>query len=407
MGRRKNGQGSIKILPDGRYRMRQKVGFRDNGVARVLTVTGTSESDCIKKMKKKTTQLENNLSVAGTSLIKKITLTELCNIHLNEHLGQRDRLKPKAADRRESTIRNQIEPYPIGSLQVPSITPQDVNGHIEHLLREGKLSVSSVEKTFDVINSAFKWAESQYYIDFNPCKPIRDKIKNRLKNLKKKDSSEGIVEVLSEDQKQMLETYVNSLDGAAMHQQLMGLSILFLMYTGIRVGELCALRWKDWSHEGNTININKTRNIVKNREKTGGRYTANENAVKNYHSRTLVLSRKAQEVLEKMHQINPKNRDDEYILINRSGTPSNPSNYDANIGKYYRGAGLPDSVSGAHILRRTKATALHIAGVSLEDIASYLGDTKETVLKHYISLTKKIVADGKILNVVELPIDVD
>ena len=55
------------------------------------------------------------------------------------------------------------------------------------------------------------------------------------------------------------------------------------------------------------------------------------------------------------------------------------------------------------ILRRTLATKMHNSGCRLEDIAAYLGDTAETVLKHYISLTKKVVVEGQILNVVELP----
>ena len=282
MGRRKNGLGTFTILPDGRYRMRLRMGYNNAGGARILTVTGTSETDCLKKMKKRAAEYENALSATGASLIKKITVTELCNIHLNEHLSQKDRLKPKAADRRESTIRNQIEPYKIGRLQTTTVTPQDINEHIEVLLREGKLSVSSVEKTFDVINSAFKWAESQYYLDYNPCNPVRDRIKSRLKNLKKRDSSEGIVVVLSDDQKDMLEKYVEEMDGAPLHQHLLGLSALLLMYTGIRVGELCALRWSDWSREGNTLNISKTRNIIKDRSGSKSKYIANENPVKNY-----------------------------------------------------------------------------------------------------------------------------
>ena len=56
MGRRKNGLGWIKVLPDGRYRMRQRVGVNDNGVPKILTVTGKTEAECIKKMRKKKEQ---------------------------------------------------------------------------------------------------------------------------------------------------------------------------------------------------------------------------------------------------------------------------------------------------------------------------------------------------------------
>ena len=46
---------------------------------------------------------------------------------------------------------------------------------------------------------------------------------------------------------------------------------------------------------------------------------------------------------------------------------------------------------------------MHNDGCRLEEIAAYLGDTPETVLKHYISLTKKVVVEGQTLNVVPLP----
>ncbi len=404
MGRRKNGLGWIKVLPDGRYRMRQRVGVNDNGVPKILTVTGKTEAECIKKMRKKSDPYVNGITGKGSDYLKKATLTELCNLHLQEHMNQKDRLKPKSTDRREGTIRNQIENYPIGRLQVPSVTPQDINGHIERLIRDGELSISSIEKVFDVINSAYKWAKSHYYTEYNPCDPVRDMIKNRLRNLKKRDTSEGVVIVLSDDQKRKIRDYVAGLNEQPAYSQLFGLSVMLLMHTGMRVGELCALRWKDWINDTTpSLSINKTRNIIKDRVKDGGGYTPNENVVKNYHSRDIALSSDANEVLAKMHSITPKKDPDDYILINRRGTPSNPSNFDANVAKFYQRAGLSEEVSGAHILRRTCATDMHNQGCRIEDIAAYLGDTPETIRKYYVAMTKKVLSDGKVLNIVPIP----
>lgn len=49
----------------------------------------------------------------------------------------------------------------------------------------------------------------------------------------------------------MFEALVNNLDQTA-------LGILISMFTGIRIGELCALTWKDISLENNTIRIQRT-----------------------------------------------------------------------------------------------------------------------------------------------------
>ena len=69
-----------------------------------------------------------------------------------------------------------------------TVKPQDIHNHIEMLLKENKVAVSSVGKAFDVLNAAYKWAQSRQYLYTNPCDPVKDTIKNRLKNLQKRDS---------------------------------------------------------------------------------------------------------------------------------------------------------------------------------------------------------------------------
>ena len=403
MAKRKNGEGSFEKLENGKIRMRKQVGTLNNGRPKIFTVTGTSETDCIRKMRDK--ENSNNRYVDSSS-IKFFTLTDLCIKHLEEHLDEKERLKPKAADRRESTIRNQIKPYSIGRMQVTAVDSSDVRNHIELLIKEGKLSVSSIIKTLDVINAAYKWAQNQNYIGYNPCNPVLESLKKRLKKLDEKKSSEGYVVILSELQIDQLRTNVfDMLQKEETHRCNWGLSILLLLYTGMRIGELCALRWSDWSRKANTLNILKTRNIAKNRNSKGkgDTYIPNENEVKNLHSRTIKLSDEAIEILGLMYELSPKKSTDDYILFNEQLKPTNPSNYGTNINKLYRKLGLPNDVTGAHILRRTCATIMHNEGCRIEEIAAYLGDTPETILKHYISLTKRIVADGEILNVVELP----
>lgn len=403
MKRKLNGQGSIRVLEPGKkYRMRKQVGYLENGHPRILTVTGTSETDCYRRMRNKEAELEKEQGLCNNDAVKRITVKELCLKHLQEHTSEKGRLKPKSVDRRECTINNHVGKSTIGSFQAISVTPHDVNMHIEELI-DKEFSVSTVEKSFNVINSAYKWAIDQGYLTYNPCDAVREKIKNRLRSLEKRDSSDGVVVVMSEKQVELIKRYIKeNKDSWEMYYYLLALSVLFLLYTGMRVGELCALRWKDWNSEYGTIDINKTRNIVKHRNEDNS-YKPNENSVKNYHARTIALSDEAKVIIEEMYKVSSKKEKEDYILINRSLNPSNPSNYDRNIKCFYKAVGFSDEISGAHILRRTCATKLHNEGARVEDIAAYLGDTPETIIKHYISLTKKIIADGVVLNVVNLP----
>lgn len=404
MAKRKNGEGTFIKLANGKVRMRKQVGTLANGGQRVITVTGTSETDCIRKMKPKEESAKARNQEYDSKEIKRLTVTDLCMLHFKEHLGERNRLKPKAADRRESTIRNQIKPYPIGRMQAVGVTARDVSNHIENLINEGRLSVSSIQKALDVINAAYKWSKDKGMMDNNPCTPVLDRLKFRLKNLEKRNSSDGVVIVLSEEQENKLKKYVEGLkENSKVYKYQFGLSLLLLLFTGMRVGELCALRWKDWSESTGTLNIERTRNVTKIRSE-GEAYRPNENAVKNYHARTIKLNPDAVEIVREIQRITAKKESDDYIVINSKNKPTNPSNFDANLRGFYEEVGFTREVSGAHILRRTCATNFHYKGSSVERIAAYLGDTPETIIKHYISLTKKIVADGEVLNVVEYPL---
>lgn len=403
MRRRINGMGSLVKLSDGRYRLKQQCGFLPNGKPRILTVTAGSETACIKKMHKRQEELES-IALCEENF-GKITLASLCYNHLEKHLSEVKRLKPKSADRREGTIRNQIEPYKIGKIQAKAVTRDDISNHIELLISEGELSVSSIVKTLNVINSAYKWACDQGYLNTNPCTPVLEGLRVRLRLLESRNSSDGVVIVLSREQKERLvKTVWDTLDTVPAYRAIFNLSVLLLLYTGMRVGELCALRWSDWSPKTNTISITKTRNVAKNRysKGKGDVYIPNENEVKNCHSRTIELSADAKKVVERIYEISPKHDADDYILLNRKLTETNPSNYDTNLKPLYKAAGYGAEISGAHVLRRTCATDLHEDGYRIETIAAYLGDLPETIRKHYISMTKKLVADGEVKNAVSL-----
>ena len=349
--------------------------------------------------KEKTVDL-TNLSVDAEK-IQKMTVAELLERHCEESIGVKLN-KAKAENRRESTIRNQIKPYAIGSLQVSAVKPKDILNHIEMLIKDGKLSMSSVEKTYYALNGGFNWACVNNYIRVNPCAAVSQEIVATIKKHEKINDSDSVVIVLSPEQIDKVEKYIrdNKADWEG-YKQLLGLSVLFLLYTGMRSGELCALRWSDYDKKLGTLSITKTRYVAKDRD--SGKTVPAEDKVKNYKVTPIELSKDAISVLEEMYQITDKKGQDDYILVNRNNNPSNPSNYGTLINRLYKEIGLPDEVTGAHVLRRTFATQLYDEGCTIEDIAAYLRDTPETVRKHYISLTKQVISDGKVKNVVKLP----
>ena len=402
--RRANGEGSFKVLPSGRIQMRKAIGTLSNGRPKVITVSAESRSACIRLMKEK--EQEWKALVPNMDSIGKMTLTNLCMAHLNEHLQQKDRIKPKAADRRESTIKNQIAKYSIGFLQVQAVSSTDVSDHIEFLISNTQLSVSSIKKALDVINSAFKWAISKGYLHKNPCSAVMDELTDRLSKLEAKRSCDTDVLVMSEDEEKKFELVARKRNfNNGNYKFKSGLPALFLLHTGMRCGELCALKWKDYHRNTGTISIDATRFVTKNRTAKDDepRYVPGEDVVKNAHAREIELNEQALSILEEIYELAGNPSDNEYVLLNDVGKPTNPTNFGRCVNVIYREADLDDEISGLHILRRTFATRMYDSGAEIKSIAAYLGDLESTVSRYYIAIRKKIRAGNETKNIVPLP----
>lgn len=387
--KRAHGEGSFQELPNGKIRYRWMYGYQDNGNPLILTVTGKSKTECLKLRKEREKKYPKN---AGSTVLGNTTLLDLCKQHLAVNMKQKGRLKPTAADRREVTIRNQIEGYAIARKQAAGIRPSEIQDHIETLLNEG-LSVSTVAKTYHVIDSAYKWAMLQDCLSLNPCDRVRDEILSRLKQLKARDANAEIVTVLSAQEQECLKKTALTKDDAGKYLYPVGPYILFLLATGIRVGEMCALRWSDVN--GERLRIEKTRHYCVKREGEKRQYFVGEGTIKNEHARHIQLSEEALNILDIIREISEDTDSDSYIYRNRRGNPSNPSNMDYLINRLYREANLPPDISGAHVLRHTFATGLFDAGISIKRIAGYIGDEEATVSKYYIATRKQLRENGE------------
>ena len=131
---------------------RKSVGYKENGQRKALTVTANTKAACIKEMKKKE-DVWKKQNKSG-NFCTNFTITELCERHLRYQVEQGE-LKPKSIDRRECAIENHIALYPLGRIQLQAVKVADIDSHMGTLMREGRLSVSSMEKVIDVLNAAY------------------------------------------------------------------------------------------------------------------------------------------------------------------------------------------------------------------------------------------------------------
>lgn len=405
MGEKRNakGEGTFKINPNGTVTHRKSVGYKENGQRKVFTVTANTKAACLKEMKKKEDAWKKQNKTGG--FCTSLTVTELCESHLSYQIEQGE-LKPKSIDRRECTIENHIALYPLGRIQLQAVKVTDIDSHMGTLMREGRLSVSSMEKVLDVLNAAYNWAITRGELAFNPVAPIKSTIDKRLQKMKLKTANEADVSVLSpEEEKLFVREALSLTENKGKYRYPAGLYGLLLLYTGMRCGEMLALRWGDADLNQGILTIEKSRSVAKNRAggEGGNKYVLIEGSTKNEKARKIALTPEALKILKLIWNMQSDHEADSLIVQTRTGKGNTATNLEHRMATIFHNAGLSDLSGGLHIFRKTFATRQFEKNVRTKEIAAYIGDLESTTEKYYIAVRKKRIVDGKVQQIVELP----
>ena len=233
--RNAKGEGSFKINKDGTVTHRKSVGYKANGQRKILTVTAANKTACIREMKKKEIQWEKQKN--AEQIMGGTTVVELCYLHLKYQTEQKE-LRPKSIDRRECTIDRHIDGYTLGRMQVQAVKVADIDNHITELIREEKLSASSIEKVVDVLNAAYNWAMVRGELEKNPVVPIKPTLVKRIQRLQQKSANEADVDVLSvEEEKKFCSEALSVHESTGKYRYAAGLYGMLLLHTGMRCGD--------------------------------------------------------------------------------------------------------------------------------------------------------------------------
>lgn len=178
--------------------------------------------------------------------------------------------------------------------------------------------------------------------------------------------------------------------------------IMTLAYTGIRIGELCALKWKDFNREEKYISITKTIYIAKGGIKNYKLTTPKTKTSK----RKVTISESVIETLDKLKQVQNEYKmskrniyyDNDFMFANdrkSPGYPESPVFVDQQFKKYLALSKLPVTLS-PHSLRHTHVSLLAETGkVALETIQRRLGHKNDRVTREiYLHVTKKLQSEA-------------
>lgn len=272
------------------------------------------------------------------------------NILISEWLNSiKNQVKPNTYQKYESVCKNHIV-NELGSVLVKLISNYTIINFTNHL-KEKNLSAKSINDILIVLGLAFKYAEEEYEITTPRIRYLKEE---------KKD-----IRVLSVNEQLQLTTYLNS------NIDIYKFGILLALYTGIRVGELCALQWEDITSD--YIKISKTMTRIKS---DNGKTEIKIGTPKSDSSKRLIPT--PQCLLPLIYQFKNKG----YVLSNEKLEYTEPRLMQIKFEKMISECGLEKT--NFHALRHTFATRCVEAGVDVKTLSEILGhsDVKTTLNKY-------------------------
>lgn len=340
---------------DGRWEGRYIQGRKASGRAKYRYVYGRSYTECREKLK-------------AAEVQKKTPPKCKCTLTVKELFSQL--LQKRAGDVKESTLaryRFLIERHilpALGELTVNKLTAERLQSFLNEkrangALRGGGLSAKSVRDICVLVRSALRLAAEIF-----PSVEAMSHVKLPPYRQRK-------IQVLSEGEIQRIAAY------ALASPTPENIGILLCLNTGLRLGELCALRWSDIDFYSGTVRVERTVQRVN----FGGKTRLLIQSPKSESSiRSVPIPADMLFLLKKTALLAAP---DAYIMTGRTDKPMEPRTCQRGFHALLRNCGVKDR--NFHTIRHTYASRCIERGVDIKSLSEMLGHADiQTTLRLYV-----------------------
>ena len=360
MSKRGNGEGSVCRRPDGRWQGSITIGRDDRGRLIRKYFYGKTRKETSEKLNRAIEELRDNRFINKSD---NPTVEQWCHEWLWSY--KRNSVKQKTFDQYETILRTHIIPD-LGDIRLADLKTTHIQ-RIINKMHDSGLSHRTIEVMKIVMHAALKQAQRNKLVSENVCENVV---------LPRKQPKH--IRVLNEDEQTKLI--------AALKDNYIGRGLLFALYTGMRRGEVLALKWSDYDKNEKTISITKALSRVRTYNKDGNKTMLTVTTPKTDTSiRTVPLIDKAVELLAEhkrkqeryMELVGDYYTDNDLIFSSSRGDYLDPGNFNRKLNKTVKKIGIAQI--SPHALRHSFATRGLEAEVSLKAMQELLGHSSITV----------------------------
>lgn len=344
---------NIRKRKDGRWEGRYIKSREANGKAIYGSVYGKTYTSVKEKLK----EVNNNQSEFLKG--KKMTFGEALFLWLESN---KIKQKTQTYSKYLQLINTQITPS-IGHIKLSRINYVIINQYISEKSISGNLntkealSPSYIQTICFIIESTIRFC-----VENNLCSPISGKIVRPAKV--RKD-----IKILSFEEQRILERILLT----DINETKVG--ILLSLYAGLRVGEVCGLRWENIDLENGIIHIDSSVERIKNINKENGSSKTVlilSDTKSDTSNRTIPISNILQKILLKNKQNNNR-----FVIEGKTYPYADPRTLQYAFKKCLKECELPEI--NYHALRHTFATRCVEAGVDIKSLSEILGHSNVNI----------------------------
>lgn len=345
---------------DGRWEGRYIRSYLADGKARYAYVYGKSYSETKQKLlEARLAHIQGKTATRNHNQYKDI---------LHDWLAMsRMRIKESTYSRYVQLVDTHILPY-LGGLSLDKLTTRAVEGHVNFLLSEGRLDGRGglAPKTVSDILTIIKGS-----IDYGRCSGHQINCYLDRFVIKKPQIEMRVLSI--EEQNRLISVLLCDTD-------LQKFGVLLCLYTGIRIGEVCALKWENFDFSNGILFIRETIQRIQNVDSDTGpktRVIITEPKSKN-SIRKIPLPEFLIDIAWKF-----KAAPNAYILTGNPDRYIEPRLLQYSFKKYTIESGLYDV--NYHALRHTFATRCVELGFDPKTLSEILGHTNVNItLNRYV-----------------------